>query len=159
MSPFFDLRWHMKGLCITSIFTSGSGSFPPVTNTNSDANNEQRENKIILIDNSTYSWEVDEITSISLSLSTEFKIKTCKECHTWHPTSATNAPTVELSALLHLQLDSVIPKPRPFLRISSFIDASMCQSLQSTPRLLKPIWRRRGAGVWWRKAIVTLRIG
>lgn len=102
MSPFFDLRWHMKGLCITSIFTSGSGSFPPVTNTNSDANNEQRENKIILIDNSTYSWEVDEITSISLSLSTEFKIKTCKECHTWHPTSATNAPTVELSALLHL---------------------------------------------------------
>lgn len=82
----------MKGLCITSIFTSGSGSFPPVTNTNSDANNEQRENKIILIDNSTYSWEVDEITSISLSLSTEFKIKTCKECHTWHPTSARMHP-------------------------------------------------------------------
>lgn len=29
MSPYFDFRWQRKGLCRTSTFTSGSGSFPP----------------------------------------------------------------------------------------------------------------------------------
>lgn len=29
MSPYFDFRWQRKGLCKTSTFNSGSGSFPP----------------------------------------------------------------------------------------------------------------------------------
>lgn len=31
MSPYLDLRWQMKGLCRTSMSTSASGSFPPLT--------------------------------------------------------------------------------------------------------------------------------
>lgn len=38
MSPYLDFRWQRKGLCRTSIFTSASGSFPPLT----DASREEQ---------------------------------------------------------------------------------------------------------------------
>lgn len=43
----------MKGLCKTSIFTSGSGSFPPATDTNSEGSSEQMEKRSILLDDSS----------------------------------------------------------------------------------------------------------
>lgn len=38
MSPYLDFRWQRKGLCRTSILTSASGSFPPLT----DASREEQ---------------------------------------------------------------------------------------------------------------------
>lgn len=48
MSPNLVLREHMKGLCTTWIFTSGSGSFLPVTNMKSEGNIEQSVKRIIV---------------------------------------------------------------------------------------------------------------
>ena len=48
----------MKGLCKTSIFTSGSGSFPPATDTKSEGSSEQIEKRSILIDDSSFAKRI-----------------------------------------------------------------------------------------------------
>lgn len=48
----------MKGLCRTSILTSGSGSFPPVANINSEGNTKQKEKTIILIEDSSLKEQI-----------------------------------------------------------------------------------------------------
>lgn len=43
MSPYFDFRWQRKGLCRTSMFTSASGSVPPLTDSSSSSRQEQSQ--------------------------------------------------------------------------------------------------------------------
>lgn len=42
MSPYLDLRWQRKGLCMTSTFTSASGSFPPLAACSSSSSREEQ---------------------------------------------------------------------------------------------------------------------
>lgn len=48
MSPYFDFLWQRKGLCRTSIFTSASGSFPPLTHTSREEQSQLSTASIML---------------------------------------------------------------------------------------------------------------
>ena len=129
----------MRGLCVTSTFTSGSGSFPPVTNTNSDANVEKIGKRII------FDGRWLNHSRIRREAHRSFSLKRCtwdmymaETPNTWQPTSATHAPPVRLFALLPLRLVEFIynPRPSPYTRIQLVI--SRVNYHKPHPRWLNP---------------------
>lgn len=84
MSPYFDFRWQRKGLCRTSISTSASGSFPPLTDSSRQEQSQLStvSNMLPRSENVENSSRTNSNTHTHTQVSTQLQ-KACRWSSTW----------------------------------------------------------------------------